>query len=341
MVKPFIIPIFIPHLGCPHQCIFCNQRQITGQTAAVPTQESINHQIRLFLTYNHQKRRPVQIAFFGGNFLGLPKSLIQRLLDATDAFLRSGKVDSIRFSTRPDTINPQSLAIFQDRPVTTIELGAQSMSDKVLALSRRGHTASDTQRAVALLRIKEFEVGLQMMVGLPGESEAEALLSGESIAQLQPDFVRIYPTVVLKNSPLARWYQHGKYQPFALSQSVSIVKQLFLMFQKKHIPVVRMGLQTAADLHQDGSILAGPYHPSFGHLVLSEIMLDRIRAQMPKSSAITDTVHIIIHPKYLSQVQGLHKQNLKILKKEFKLQQISISVDEAVSPDQIQLHAAD
>jgi histone acetyltransferase (RNA polymerase elongator complex component) len=303
----------------------------------LPSKQRIQSQIKQFLAYNYHQRHPVQIAFFGGNFLGLQKDQIQSLLEATHSFLSSGDVAGIRFSTRPDTIDKHSLAIIRDFPVATIELGVQSMNDKVLAISKRGHSACDAKRAMGILRKESYEVGLQMMVGLPGESETGVLISGSKIAELKPDFVRIYPTTVLKNSELARWYQQGLYTPFSLNKSVSLVKQLYLMFQKKRIPVVRMGLQASADLDQGGGIIAGPYHPSFGHLVLSAIMLDRIKTQIKESDAIGDKIKIIVHPRSISQVQGLNKQNLNILKKQFNLHTVSLLADKTLSPDQVQL----
>jgi histone acetyltransferase (RNA polymerase elongator complex component) len=336
-LKPFIVPIFIPHGGCSHHCVFCNQRQITGKRFSFSSLQHIQHQINQFLNYNHQKRRPVQIAFFGGNFLGLKKDQILLLLQATSPFISTGAADTIRFSTRPDTINETTLALIRDYPVSTIELGVQSMADEVLALSKRGHHAIDTTRAVGMLRKEAYAVGLQMMVGLPGDTEKGVLASGLKIAALKPDFVRIYPTVVLKNSALAKWYQKGKYEPFTLARSVTLVKQLYLMFQKQDIPVVRMGLQASTDLDEGEAVLAGPYHPSFGHLVLSEIMLDRVIAKIKKHGPMGDKLIILVHPRCTSQVRGLNNQNIILLQRHFHLHTVKVAGHESLSPEQIQL----
>ena len=334
--KPFIIPVFIPHLGCPHQCVFCNQRNITGCHSA-PSQRRIRQHIEQFLTYNRQKRRPVQIAFFGGNFLGLPKDRMMGLLKAIHPFFCSKDVDSIRFSTRPETLNARTLALIRGFPVSTIELGAQSMDDRVLALSKRGHTSLATERAVFLLKKEAYEVGIQMMAGLPGDTDAGAISSGRKIAALRPDFVRIYPTLVMRNSELASWYARGRYSPLSLEKSVTLVKDLYILFQEHRIRVIRMGLQASDNLDSGEGLVAGPYHPSFGHLVLSEIMRDRIKALIFKNSAYTGRVTIQVHPKDVPQVQGLHKQNLHILEKELALEKITVQPRADLSAGQIKI----
>ncbi len=265
--RPFIIPIFLPHGGCPHQCVFCNQVSITGSSYRAIDLKQIHSQIKRFLTYREKKRRPIQISFYGGNFLGLRASRIKPLLDLATEFVKQGQVDSIRFSTRPDTISPKSVDLIKSYPVKTVELGVQSMDDQVLVLAGRGHSAAETVQAVQLLSAHELEIGLQMMVGLPGDSEASSLITAEKIAALKPDFVRIYPTVVVQNSQLARWYQSGIYTPLSLEQAVIRVKTLYRYFKGHNIKIIRMGLQASADLEAGQSILAGPYHPAFGHMV--------------------------------------------------------------------------
>ncbi len=155
------------------------------------------------------------------------------MLNESAKFVESGKVGSIRFSTRPDTITNERLDILKEYPVSTIELGVQSMDDRVLTMAKRGHTSSDTVKAVAVLKERGYEIGLQMMVGLPGDDEATSLATGRRIADLAPDFVRIYPAVVLKNSLLAKWYKEGKYTPLSLEPCVTLVKKLHLLFLKK------------------------------------------------------------------------------------------------------------
>ena len=183
------------------------------------------------------------MSFYGGNFLGLESPKILSLLAEADRFARSGAVDSIRFSTRPDTITPERLDLVSGFPVATVEIGAQSMDDGVLAQSRRGHSAEDTRTAVRRLKARGLEVGLQMMVGLPGDTPEKALETAREIAALSPDFVRIYPTLVLKNSRLATWYHQGRYAPLSLDAAVSDVADFYAFFSLRRIPVIRMGLQ--------------------------------------------------------------------------------------------------
>ena len=334
--KPFIIPVFIPHQGCPHQCVFCNQRNITGRQNA-PDQGRIREQVEQFLSYNRQKRRPVQVAFFGGNFLGLPQDRMMGLLRAIHPFLRSKDVDSIRFSTRPETLKARTLDLIRGFPVSTIELGAQSMDDRILALSKRGHTRWATERAVFLVKKEAYEVGIQMMIGLPGDTDAGAIASAHKIAALKPDFVRIYPTLVMRDSELASWYARGMYKPLSLEKSVTLVKHLYSLFQKHRIRVIRMGLQASGDLDSGAGLVAGPYHPAFGHLVLSEIMLDRIRVLISKISTNARRVEIHVHPKAVPQVQGLHKKNLHILEKELALEKITVQPCKGLSAGQINI----
>jgi histone acetyltransferase (RNA polymerase elongator complex component) len=214
--RPFIIPIFLPHAGCPHHCVFCNQVSITGAKHEAVEPDKIRIQIREFLNYKKESRKPVQIAFFGGNFLGLKLEDIKSWLKLAGEFVDRGLVDGIRFSTRPDTIDAARLDTLENYPISTVELGVQSMDDQVLALAGRGHRASDTIRAVKALKKRQLSVGLQMMVGLPGDSEARSLATARKIANLDPDCARIYPTVVVANSRRAQWFKKGEYLPLPL-----------------------------------------------------------------------------------------------------------------------------
>jgi len=331
--RPFIIPIFLPHAGCPHQCIFCNQTSITGAQRNTVSPEKVERQIHEFLKYNGNDRRPVQVAFYGGNFLGLEKEYIKRLLNVSAKFVKKKEIDAIRFSTRPDTIDHGRIEMIKNYPISTIEIGVQSMDDRVLAMAKRGHSSSDTQRAVALLKDRHYQIGLQMMVGLPGEDEAGSLSTGYRIGELEPDFVRIYPTIVLKNSLLARWYENGTYRPWTLERSIAHVKILYLFFKKKNIPVIRMGLQATEDLDSGTAVLAGPYHPAFGHMVHSKIFLDMAKEIMGHKSVPQDTVTLKVHPKSISKMRGMKNSNVEILKKRFQLISLQIVQDSSLPED--------
>ena len=335
--RPFIIPVFIPHSGCPHQCAFCNQTSITGYKYELDLYKTICPQIDRFLTYKKKHKNEVQVAFFGGNFLGLKKDIILSLLSEADKFVKEGKVDSIRLSTRPDTINDERLNLLEPFPVSTIELGVQSMDDQVLSMANRGHTTMDTEKAVTLLKKRRYKIGLQMMVGLPGDTEEKSIDTGKKIAALMPCFVRIYPTVVLKKSPLATMYKKSLYQPIPLDACVSLVKKLYLFFSKNDIPVIRMGLQASEELDQGSAILAGPYHPAFGHLVFSEIFLDKAvsalqRLQKKKSG---DSIILKVHPKNISKMRGLKNSNIGILKEKYNLRSIKVIGDGSVTENEI------
>jgi len=332
---PFIIPIFLPHAGCPHQCVFCNQTAITGVKQDIVSSETVDLLIDEFLEYKRSHRQPAQVAFYGGNFLGLKKDAIRRLLGLTMKFVKNGRVDSIRFSTRPDTIDREHLEIISDYPVSTVEIGVQSMDDRVLAMANRGHTAEDTVTSVKLLKAGGYTVGLQTMVGLPGDDEAGSFYTAQRIADLVPDFVRIYPTVVLENSRLGRWYSQGKYTPWSLERCVAHVKDLYLYYKNKTIPVIRMGLQASEDLEKGATLLSGPYHPAFGHMVHAEIFMDMAAEVLEKRSALAETVTIKVHPRSLSKMRGLKNENVDALQKRFHIQSLKIVPDASLPEDQL------
>jgi len=293
--------------------------------------------IHRFLEYGRTHQPIVQLAFYGGNFLGLPKAQIISLLEHAARSVASGTIGGIRFSTRPDTITLEQLSIIDGYPVQTVELGVQSMDDCVLSLSRRGHAAMDTIKAVELLKKRDYEIGLQMMVGLPGEDGGSCLLSGRKIADLSPDFVRIYPTVVLKGSLLARWYREGRYEPLTLEEAVQRVAKLYHLFEKEDIPVIRMGLQSSHELEKEDSILAGPYHPSFGDLVYSEVFYERASALLQEVKPTADTVYLKTHPKSISKLKGQKNNNIKKLKDFFQLGTIQVIPDSSLSINEIDI----
>jgi len=333
--RPFIIPVFLPHAGCPHRCAFCNQAAINQVKQVSYSREKLNQRINQFLGYKGKERSPVQIAFFGGNFLGLQRDDITILLEEATQFVRAGKVDSIRFSTRPDTIDHRRLDRLNKYPVSTIELGVQSMDDRVLAMAKRGHTSLDTEKAVALLKERDYEIGLQMMVGLPGDDETKSVTTAHKIARLAPDFVRIYPTVVLEGSLLSKWYESGKYKPLPLESCVTLVKKLFLLFREYKIQITRMGLQVSGDLENKATILAGPYHPAFGHMVHSEIFLDMAIASLKSEKVFYDRMFIKVHPRSISKMRGLKNNNVKILENRFQIKSLEIVPDPSLMENRL------
>ena len=336
--RPFIIPIFLPHAGCPHQCVFCNQKSITGKKENAISTRQLKSQIEVFLKYNNGQRRSVQIAFFGGNFLGQKTETVEMLLKEATKFVARGEADSIRFSTRPDTIDRQRLEIIRDFPVSTVELGVQSMNLDVLRTARRGHTDLDTERAVDLLKNCHYDIGVQLMIGLPGDNADKMMTSGQQIANLRPQFVRIYPTLVIQGSPLARWYHEGKYRPMSLETAVSRVKDLYLLFHKAGIPVIRMGLQHDEGFDNPETILAGPYHPAFGHLVYSKIFFDCVRMVVASDNMQGKTIDIRVHPLNVSRMQGLKNENIRKLNKLFQPNSFGVISDPGIATNQLMIN---
>jgi histone acetyltransferase (RNA polymerase elongator complex component) len=336
--KPFIIPIFLPHAGCPHRCVFCDQSSITGVRSTRPLTD-VGDQIEAFLKFKTARRSTVQIAFFGGNFLGMPADKIKRLLSEAAEYVKAGRVNSIRFSTRPDTIDRQRLDIIKNFPVATIELGVQSMDERVLSATKRGHSALETKKAIQRLKELNYEIGVQLMVGLPEDTPERSIASAQRIARLKPDFIRIYPTVVLAGSPLAAWYRKGDYVPLSMEAAVSQAKNLYLIFKNENIRVIRMGLQASEDLEKGSAILAGPYHPAFGHLVYSEVFLDMAIAELESSNSTGQTITLHVHPRSVSKMSGLKNRNIKKLRGNFHLQSVEIVPDDSLKEDQLKVNA--
>lgn len=337
ILRPFIVPVFIPHAGCPHRCAFCDQTFIANRPKNPPSEKSVTADIARFLTYHRPHHEAPQISFYGGTFLGIGKERILKFLSIAEGFVSRGQAASIRFSTRPDTITQEILDVIEPFPVKTVELGVQSMDDTVLKLSLRGHTTHDTRRAVDLLKERGYAIGLQMMVGLPGQDASSAMTTALEIAGLLPDFVRIYPTIVLKNSRLEAWYQEGSYHPLSLEAAVAQTKNILVLFRDKQIPVVRMGLQASESLDFNRSIVAGPYHPAFGHLVLSEIFFDTAAAELALETAPIHKAVFFVHPSSIPKMRGLKNANIERLKKIFHINQIELVPNASVSNETFRL----
>jgi histone acetyltransferase (RNA polymerase elongator complex component) len=332
--RHFIIPVFIPHAGCPHRCAFCNQTTLSGVSSAKILPKTIRARVSEFIRYRRAYHSPVQISFYGGNFLGIEPTQLCELLETASTFVSDGLVDSLRFSTRPDTITPDTLDIIAPFPVRTIELGVQSLDNQILKQSHRGHTAADSIQAFELLRKHRYEIGLQMMIGLPGDDGTASLDTTRNMLKLDPDFVRIYPTAVLKNSRLEKWYQQGTYQPMSLRAAVSLTKRLYLLFAAHHITVIRMGLQSSQELDNGDSILAGPYHPAFGHLVHSAIFYDMALFLLDSNATTHDVETLMVHPRSLSKMRGLHNSNIRRIETRLGLK-LHVTTDPDMQENQL------
>ena len=279
--SPLVIPIFIPHQGCPHRCLFCNQQPITGVTEQAPAgdiREAIASTIELWIKRSPRQGRRVQVAFYGGSFTGLPRGQQHDLLSTVTPFIRRGQVDGIRLSTRPDYVDDDTPAFLLSLGVETVELGVQSMEEAVLKHSQRGHDVDQIASAIAILKEAGLTTGTQLMLGLPGETTASACAGARRLASLRPDFARLYPVLVIRGSGLEGWYRQGRYRPLSLWRAVVLAGRLTLILAQQGIKVVRTGLQPSAEL--EANLVAGPYHPAFGELVKSRLFFNELRRQL-------------------------------------------------------------
>jgi histone acetyltransferase (RNA polymerase elongator complex component) len=334
--RQLIIPVFLPHLGCPHRCAFCNQRVITQTEADPPAPAHLQRIVETYLRYSRKRHGRIQIAFFGGNFLGMKPAVIRSMLSVAQRFVTSGAVDGIRFSTRPDTIDASRLEVIEPFSIQTVELGVQSMQNDVLERSDRGHTAEDTNRAVERLNRRSYEIGLQLMLGLPGETQAGCFQSARMVAELQPDFVRLYPTVVFSGSRMAEWYRAGLYSPLSLVDCIQRAKQLVLFFTRQSIRIARMGLQSSGSPGIADQIVAGPYHPAFGHLVHSQLFYDMARQLVSSRSDASDPT-LEVHPRSVSRLQGMRSENLERLRDDSAIGNLQIRFDPQMPMDGLRL----
>jgi histone acetyltransferase (RNA polymerase elongator complex component) len=309
-----IIPFFIPHAGCPHQCVFCDQKSITGKSVP-PDPSSFPSTISSYLA-TASPQVPVQVAFYGGSFTALPMEDQKRFLGAVQPFIAAGRIESIRLSTRPDAVTPGILALLKQYHVRTVELGAQSMDDEVLLLSGRGHTAAHTVSAVTLLREHAFTIGLQIMPGLPGDTSERFYETVSRVISLKPDFVRIYPALVIRDTPLAALYLSGKYAPLSLDDAVDICRDAIERFEAAGIAVVRAGLQPTDELERPGTVLAGPWHPAFRQLVGSSRFLESMRALLEPGNA-SAPVTFAVNPADLSSAIGQNRRNINAIREQY------------------------
>ena len=313
-----VIPVFVPHLGCEQRCVFCDQRRISGSEDAA-TAETVRQAIKTAaaLPRNGAKR---QLAFYGGSFTAIPAERQEELLSAAAEAIGRGEIDAIRLSTRPDAIDGETLARLRRFGVETVELGAQSMDDGVLSASRRGHTASDVERAAAAVRAAGFRLILQMMTGLPGSDEEKDLETARRLIALRPDGVRIYPTVIVRGTPLWELWRRGEYREHTVEDAVRVCARILPLFEAAGIPVIRLGLNPTEEL-SSAAAAGGAYHPALGELVKSRVMLERARdmlERVPPGSRVT----LGTAGRSLSQLIGQRKENLLRLKEDFDLAEI-------------------
>lgn len=256
-------------------------------------------------------RKP-EVAFYGGTFTGLPKQRMMDLLGAVQPYIGDGSISSIRVSTRPDLVLENDLTMLRRLGVLTVELGAQSMDNRVLDLSERGHSAEDTIGSVRLLRRYGFRVGMQLMPGLPGDSETVFLRTVEQTIDLRPDMARIYPSLVIRGTELERLYREGHYRPLPLDRALKICEEACLRLEDSGIPVIRIGILNAPALAERGDIIAGPWHASFGSLVRCGVYWRRIEHRLPRKGEARE-IGLHVHRNDLPLIRGHGNAGLRLI----------------------------
>lgn len=315
-----VIPVFVPHLGCRHECVFCNQRRISGSEKAA-TAATVKQAIEqsAALPRSGAKR---QLAFYGGSFTAIEPERQEELLGAAAEAIGKGEIDAIRLSTRPDAIDETVLARLKRFGVETVELGAQSMDGEVLRLSGRGHTAEDVVRSSEAVKAAGFRLILQMMTGLPGDSAEKDIETAKKLIALRPDGVRIYPTVIVRDTALYDLWRAGEYREHTVEDAVAVCAQLMPLFEEANIPVIRLGLNPTEELSQ-GAAVAGAYHPALGELVRSRILLEKARALLAGTEP-GSRVTLGVNAAELSQMIGQKRQNVRALSRALALEELRI-----------------
>mgnify|MGYP000883356047 FL=1 len=317
MKKQYIIPIFVPHLGCPNDCIFCNQKSISGQKSNM-TKEKAKEIIENYLKSIDKENAQIEIAFFGGSFTAIEEERQEELLQVASEFVKSGQVSSIRVSTRPDAIDKNILKRLKKYKVKTIELSVQSSNNYILKRINRGHTFEDVKRAAKLIRWNGFRLGVQMMVGLPESTTIDEINTAKELIKLKPKMVRIYPVLVIKNTPLEKELEKGTYKPLTVVQAVEVCKEIVRLFHDKNIDIIRIGLQPTDEISEPGSekseVVAGPYHPAFRQLVESAMWYDAIVGKIKRLNVKVKEVEVTVNPVDANNVIGHKKENVKNLK---------------------------
>lgn len=324
--RPLIIPIFLPYLGCRERCLFCNQKAVDERPPSpFSVQKFIESSLIELPSIKNNRER--QVAFYGGSFTAIHRDDQIRYLKEFRPFLLSGLIDSLRISTRPDALDEDTLSLLKEHGAKTVEIGAQSMIDEVLSLSQRGHRVEDTIAATKRLKQWGFEVGLQLMIGLPGDTYDRFLQTLDRVINLKPDFLRIHPTLVLKGAPLEVLWKDKKYFPLSLKEAIDWLKVGVLRLEKVSIPVARIGLQPTRELERD--YLAGPYHPALHHLIDSAIFFDMAKYLLQNYPNGSQAI-FLCHPKEVSNLRGQKNENILKLKEQFGLREISIQSTEDV-----------
>lgn len=313
-LRHFNIPIFIPELACPHQCVFCNQDKITGKIKS-PEAEEVRGIIDQYLSTIDPSNSFIEVAFFGGNFTGIPIDEQIKYLEIVKPYIEKGIIKGIRLSTRPDYINQDILNILKDFHVKIIELGAQSFDEEVLIKSGRGHKVEDTISASKLIIENGFELGLQMMVGLPGDSLDKAINTSKRIVELKASNTRIYPALIIKGTKMEEMYNQGKYSPLSMQDAILWSKEVYKKFEENNIAILRVGLHPSEGLLNGCDLIAGPFHNSFRELVLTELWNEEFNSISNKED---NHLTIVVPFNQINYAVGYRKKNKIKLEEKYK-----------------------
>ena len=327
--KHYIIPVFVPHKGCPHDCIFCNQKKISGQTVEM-TSVKMRQIIEAHLnTIKHGN--DIEIGFYGGSFTGMEKAKQIEFLAVANEYVRDGRISKIRLSTRPDYIDPSVLEYLKSYNVGTIELGVQSLDDEVLKASCRGHTSEAVFAASGLIRKYGFSLGIQTMTGLPRDNREKAVNTAKKVISLAPALVRIYPVLVIRGTYLEALLRQGLYNPPTLDETVDLCSELLELYRKSNINVIRIGLQPTEDISKGAEVAAGPFHPAFRQLVESRLAFKRMEEKIKAlGEDMPPRILITTGPGNISNITGQKRKNIIDLKAKFKLEKITVISDPAL-----------
>ena len=312
MKNYYTIPIFITEKACPFRCIYCNQYKIANRLAA-PTAEETKQIIETYLKTIPSDKHTT-IAFFGGSFTGMSIEEQNQYLSVAEYYVKNGKAGKIQLSTRPDYISESILENLKKYGVKTIELGAQSLDETVLKLSGRRHTVADVEKASALIKSFGFDLGLQMMIGLPNDILEKSMFTAQKIIDLKADNTRIYPTLVIKDTALAAWWKEGKYKALSLQEAVDWCAKIYLLFINNKVQVLRVGLHPSEGLISRQDLLDGPFHVSFKELVLTKIWKEKL-LQIPENKQ--GKLLVRVSPQAVNSIIGYKAENKKLLKTRF------------------------
>lgn len=323
-MKHYNIPIFISHFGCPNSCVFCNQKKINGRETDV-TMEDLRNTIEMYLE-TLPKNSKKEVAFFGGTFTGISMGLQKEYLETAYEYIKKGEIDGIRLSTRPDCINYEIVEQLKKYGVTTVELGVQSLDEEVLIATERYYPVSVVEEACKILKEYGIKLGIQLMVGLPKSTFDSDYETAKKVLEMKPDMVRIYPTLVIKNTKMEQMFYQEEYSPLSLEEAIERTKKIMALLESNGINIIRVGLQPSEDLREDGVVLGGPFHPAFRELVETEIYHNFFKKIIEKEKGL----NIIANEKSISKLVGIKKANKLRLKEYF-----NIKIDNSIEQENL------